>query len=61
MIGRKYKEKQWNIKAKLEYQKGYIHRVTDLMAFKKLLQSNTDKTSKKLASLWPRKISNSAY
>ncbi|KJV72735.1 hypothetical protein [Orientia tsutsugamushi] len=61
MIGRKYKEKQWNIKAKSEYQKGHIHRITDLMAFKKLLQNNTDKTSKELASLWHRKILSSAY
>lgn len=48
-------------KSKIRISKGHIHRVTDLMAFKKLLQSNTDKTSKKLASLWLRKISNSAY
>ncbi|WP_045915903.1 hypothetical protein [Orientia tsutsugamushi] len=57
----KIQRETWDIKAKSEYQKGHIHRVIDLIAFKKLLQSNTDKTSKRLASLWPRKISNSAY
>ncbi|WP_342638569.1 hypothetical protein QU600_000363 [Orientia tsutsugamushi] len=51
----------WDKKAKSEYQKGHIHRVIDLIAFKKLLQNNTDKTSKKLASLWPQKISSRTY
>lgn len=56
---RKLQKETGDIKAKLGYQKGHSHSVTDLEAFKKFLEENSDKTGRELANLWPGKISSS--
>lgn len=54
---KKLKERTGDVQLKTGYQKGHSHKITDMEVFKKFLESNRDKSSKELASLYPQQVS----